>query len=118
MSGILGSGQFGTVNRGTWETSNGPLAVAIKILNPERAGIDNNKIKFLREAAIMGQFCHPNVVNLHGIVTEGGTVEMTKLLTHTQLIVFITHIQMMMVLELLEKGDLKHYLASKIPNPK
>lgn len=75
MSSILGSGQFGTVNQGVWETANGPVPVAIKMLNPEKAGIDKNKVKFLREVAIMGQFCHPNIVTLHGIVTEGGTVE-------------------------------------------
>ncbi|KAL5500300.1 hypothetical protein EMCRGX_G011839 [Ephydatia muelleri] len=98
MSNILGSGQFGTVNRGVWETANGSVPVAIKVLNPEKAGVDKNKIKFLREVAIMGQFCHPNVVTLHGIVTEGGT--------------------MMMVLELLEKGDLQRCLASRTPDPK
>ena len=98
MSSILGSGQFGTVNQGVWETANGPVPVAIKMLNPEKAGIDKNKVKFLSEVAIMGQFCHPNIVTLHGIVTEGGT--------------------MMMVLELLEKGDLRCCLLSRIPDPK
>ena len=30
-----------------------------------------DKIKFLQEAAIMGQFFHPNIVKLYGVVTEG-----------------------------------------------
>lgn len=99
MSSVLGSGQFGTVNQGIWETAKGPIPVAVKILNPNKKdSVDNKKfkIKFLREVAIMGQFCHPNVVALHGIVIEGET--------------------MMMVLELLEKGDLKQCLASTSPD--
>ena len=42
--------------------------VAVKTLNK---GVDEgDKVKFLQEAAIMGQFKHPNVVKLHGVVTE------------------------------------------------
>ena len=32
------------------------------------------KVKFLQEAAIMGQFHHPNVLKLHGVVTMGEPV--------------------------------------------
>ena len=35
---------------------------------------EEDKIKFLQEAAIMGQFLHPNVVKLHGVVTVGEPV--------------------------------------------
>ena len=35
---------------------------------------DAEKIRFLQEAVIMGQFVHPNIVQLHGIVTHGGPV--------------------------------------------
>ena len=31
-------------------------------------------MRFLQEAAIMGQFCHPNVVRLYGVVTVGDPV--------------------------------------------
>ena len=117
VSSCLGRGQFGIVNKGTWKTTNGPVAVAIKILNPEMAGVDNNKIKFLREVAIMGQFCHPNVVTLHGITTQGETVELT-ISSSSMHIQLRTHMQIMMVLELLEKGDLKCHLSSRIPDPK
>ena len=42
--------------------------VAVKTLNK---GVDEgDKVKFLQEAAIMGQFKHPNVVKLYGVVTE------------------------------------------------
>ena len=35
---------------------------------------ENDKVKFLQEAAIMGQFLHPNVVKLFGVVTVGEPV--------------------------------------------
>ncbi len=46
--------------------------VAVKTLNE---GMDEgDKVKFLQEAAIMGQFLHPNVVKLYGVVTVGEPV--------------------------------------------
>ena len=68
----LGSGQFGTVEKGVWQSHLVSQEVAIKTLNPETAG--NDRVKFLQEAAIMGQFSHPNVVKLHGIVSDGEPV--------------------------------------------
>ena len=47
-------------------------------------------MKFLREAAIMGQFLHDNIVKLHGVVTEEEN--------------------MMIVLEYMPKGDLSEIL--------
>ncbi len=48
------------------------MDVAVKTLQP---GIsEEDKVKFLQEAAIMGQFLHPNVVKLHGVVTVGEPV--------------------------------------------
>ena len=71
---MLGSGQFGTVHKGEWLATEGgeKIEVAVKTLK-EGAG-EEDKIKFLQEAAIMGQFSHPNVVKLHGIVTKGEPV--------------------------------------------
>ena len=69
----LGSGQFGTVNRGKWLTAvRGPVDVAIKTLQPSAK--DTDRVKFLQEAAINGQFRHPNIVQLHGVVTVGDPV--------------------------------------------
>ena len=67
----LGSGQFGNVHRGEWQRDDrhSPRLVAIKTLKSNATMMD--KVKFLQEAAIMGQFHHPNVVELHGVVTEG-----------------------------------------------
>ena len=48
------------------------IEVAVKTLK-EGAG-EEDKVKFLQEAAIMGQFSHPNVVKLYGAVTEGEPV--------------------------------------------
>ena len=37
------------------------------MLQPQ--ALEEEKVKFLQEAAIMGQFLHPNIVKLHGVVT-------------------------------------------------
>ena len=43
------------------------MDVAVKMLHP--TATETDRIKFLQEAAIMGQFHHPNIVMLHGVVT-------------------------------------------------
>ena len=68
----LGSGQFGTVNEGVWHSIRGPIDVAVKM--PTDKATEKEKIKLLQEAAIMGQFAHPNVVQLKGVVTVGQPV--------------------------------------------
>ena len=50
----------------------GAMDVAVKQLQSKAS--EEEKVKFLQEAAINGQFRHPNVVKLMGVVTEGGTV--------------------------------------------
>ena len=73
---MLGSGAFGTVYRGVWLHKEGEESeqlveeeVAVKTMEG-RAG-EEDRIKFLQEAAIMGQFNHPNIIQLLGISTEG-----------------------------------------------
>ena len=68
----LGSGEFGTVCKGVWHTDQADLDVAVKMLNCKASEVDT--VRFLQEAAIMGQFRHPNVVRLHGVVTVGEPV--------------------------------------------
>ena len=46
--------------------------MAVKQLQPGAS--DEEKVKFLQEAAINGQFRHPNVVQLMGVVTVGEPV--------------------------------------------
>ena len=87
----LGSGEFGVVSLGLWSngsTESDPIQVAVKTLNSQCSELD--RVKFLREAAIMGQFKHKNVVRLHGVVLEKEN--------------------MMIVLEYMSKGDLRDFL--------
>ena len=72
ITGFLGSGQFGTVNRGVWQSPTGAVDIAVKRLKPGAS--DEEKVKFLQEGAINGQFRHPNVVQLMGVVTVGEPV--------------------------------------------
>ena len=87
----IGSGEFGTVHHGLWasDTATDPIEVAVKTLNSECS--ESDKVKFLREAAIMGQFEDDNIVKLHGVVTEVPNA--------------------MIVLELMPKGDLREFLV-------
>ena len=68
----LGSGQFGKVMKGVWLLTGGSKEVAVKIL--KEGSSDEDKVMFLQEAAINGQFWHPNVVRLMGVVTVGEPV--------------------------------------------
>ena len=77
-TGHLGSGHFGNVDKGMWHSPGGLVEVAIKTLRVEAS--EKEKVKFLQEAAIMGQFHHPNIVKLHGVVTMGNPVRTYPLL--------------------------------------
>ena len=69
---FLGSGQFGTVMKGVWLLPGGSKDVAVKML--KEGSPEEDTVKFLQEAAIHGQFWHPNVVKLMGVVTVGEPV--------------------------------------------
>ena len=53
----------------------GAMDVAVKQL--QSGASEEDKVKFLQEAAINGQFRHPNVVKLIGVVTVGEPVSET-----------------------------------------
>ena len=72
MTDHLGSGHFGYVSKGLWQTPSGSKPVAIKMLKVD--SLDTDRVKFLQEAAVNGQFRHPNVVKLLGVVTIGEPV--------------------------------------------
>ena len=57
-----------------WHTDQGDLDVAVKMLN--KKATERDAVRFLQEAAIMGQFKHPNIVRLHGVVTVGHPVSL------------------------------------------
>jgi serine/threonine protein kinase len=72
---LLGAGQFGQVNRGTWQNPDGgEMEVAVKTL--KKGVTEEDKVRFLQEAAISGQFQHRNVVRLQGVVTVGEPVSL------------------------------------------
>ena len=75
----LGSGQFGTVHKGVWSYPKGAKEVAVKTLKKNATQTD--RVKFLQEAAIMGQFRHPSVILLYGVVTRGKTVSLVVAMT-------------------------------------
>ena len=66
---IPGGGEFGDVCKGKLRLPHkADLTVAIKTL---KAGAsDKNRLDFLTEASIMGQFDDPNVIYLEGVVTK------------------------------------------------
>ena len=69
LSTKIGSGQFGNVCKGQWKKPNGDtIDVAVKML--QDGASEQEKIKFLQEAAIMSQFTHANVIKLHGVVSD------------------------------------------------
>ena len=63
------------MSKGHWEQPDSLTHVAVKMLMPQSS--DDDKVRFLQEAAIMGQFSHPNVVQLYGVVTVGEPVSMS-----------------------------------------
>ena len=75
----LGSGQFGEVCRAQWTVGRHTLELAVKTLKSGASEVD--KVKFLQEAAIMGQFNHSKVIKMYGIVTLGEPVSVLSLIT-------------------------------------
>ena len=74
--------------KASWVSLNTHLTVAIKIL--KSGATQEEKKHFLMEALVMGQFSHPNVVQLCGVVSRANPV--------------------MLIMEYLENGSLDRYL--------
>uniref|UniRef100_A0A8D8YG78 receptor protein-tyrosine kinase n=1 Tax=Cacopsylla melanoneura TaxID=428564 RepID=A0A8D8YG78_9HEMI len=75
IEAIIGGGEFGDVCRGKLKLppdSRSDIDVAIKTLKP--GSPDKARNDFLSEASIMGQFEHPNVIFLQGVVTKSNPV--------------------------------------------
>lgn len=93
IEAIIGGGEFGDVCRGKLKlpaTCGQEIDVAIKTLKPGSA--DRARRDFLAEASIMGQFEHPNVIFLQGVVTKCNPV--------------------MIVTEFMENGSLDTFLRA------
>nr|XP_006001862.1 PREDICTED: ephrin type-A receptor 6-like [Latimeria chalumnae] len=86
---VIGAGEFGEVCSGRLKTpGKREIPVAIKTL--KGGYVDRQRRDFLREASIMGQFDHPNIVRLEGVVTKSRPV--------------------MIVVEYMENGSLDSFL--------
>ena len=72
MQGQIGVGAFSTVSKGTCTINDVECEVAVKSLIQNSTQQD--KIKMLQEAAILGQFKHPNIVKLFGVIKKGNSV--------------------------------------------
>uniref|UniRef100_A0A674DJL6 Ephrin type-A receptor 7 n=1 Tax=Salmo trutta TaxID=8032 RepID=A0A674DJL6_SALTR len=86
---VIGAGEFGEVCSGRMKLpGKRDTSVAIKTLKVGYS--EKQRRDFLCEASIMGQFDHPNVVHLEGVVTRGKPV--------------------MIVIEYMENGSLDAFL--------
>ncbi|XP_067050795.1 ephrin type-B receptor 1-B-like isoform X2 [Acropora muricata] len=91
LNGLIGQGEFADVYKGSIQIPKGNLIVAVKVLRP--GSNEKNQKDFLSEASIMGQFNHPNVIRLVGVVTQS--------------------CPMMILTEFLESGSLDHFLKTR-----
>ena len=62
------------VSHGVWQNNEQAVQVAIKTLHSEVS--EDAKKTLLKEAAIIGQFAHANIVKLYGVVTSGEPVSL------------------------------------------
>ncbi|KAK9391934.1 ephrin type-A receptor 2 [Crotalus adamanteus] len=65
---VIGAGEFGEVYKGILKTGKKEIPVAIKTL--KSGYTEKQRIDFLSEASIMGQFCHHNIIHLEGVVSK------------------------------------------------
>jgi ephrin-B len=87
----MGEGEFGIVYKGQWKLPNEKsLPVAVKTLKSTAS--NDERIKLLQEAVIMGQFRHPHILKLHGVVSLSEPVSI--------------------ILEYMSKGDLRNHLIA------
>ncbi|XP_005953536.1 ephrin type-B receptor 2 isoform X2 [Haplochromis burtoni] len=89
---VIGAGEFGEVCSGNLrQPGKREILVAIKTL---KAGYtERQRRDFLSEASIMGQFDHPNIIHLEGVVTKSSPV--------------------MIITEFMENGSLDSFLRVK-----
>lgn len=91
----LGKGSFGLVYRGLFNhPTNGDLPCAIKTVNEKSSY--RQRIEFLHEASAMKDFKTEHVIKLIGVVSQGQPA--------------------LVLMELMENGDLKNFLRSLRPD--
>ena len=86
---FLLSGEFGNVCKGRMLVSyQRDVVIAIKTL--KSGASEKNRLEFLTEASIMGQFGHTNVISLVGVVTRTQpTMIITEFMTNGSLDAFL-----------------------------
>ncbi|XP_067826035.1 tyrosine-protein kinase ABL1 isoform X3 [Heptranchias perlo] len=84
MKHKLGGGQYGEVYEGVWKKYN--LTVAVKTLKEDTMEVE----EFLKEAAVMKEIKHPNLVQLLGVCTrEPPFYIITEFMTHGNLLDYL-----------------------------
>ena len=70
-----------------WSISGSTKEVAVKTLKPGSS--ENDRVRFLQEAAIMGQFNHQHVMRLYGVVTVGDPVSIIIIIVEKYYIIAV-----------------------------
>ncbi|KAF5922058.1 hypothetical protein HPG69_010509 [Diceros bicornis minor] len=89
---VIGAGEFGEVYRGTLKVS-GKKEVPVAIKTLKAGYTEKQRVDFLSEASIMGQFSHHNIIRLEGVVSK--------------------YKPMMIITEYMENGALDKFLREK-----
>ena len=99
---MFASGQFGVVYRGTYKTEKGDIPVAVKQL--KESANNDALITFMREAASMAQFSHPNVLRLLGVITTRQPWMIVTELLKTELREFLIKLRDSPSIEHMQRG--------------
>ncbi|XP_036034376.1 ephrin type-A receptor 2 isoform X1 [Onychomys torridus] len=67
---VIGAGEFGEVYKGTLKTSSGKKEIPVAIKTLKAGYTEKQRVDFLSEASIMGQFSHHNIIRLEGVVSK------------------------------------------------
>uniref|UniRef100_A0A8C2MJ48 Ephrin type-A receptor 2 n=1 Tax=Cricetulus griseus TaxID=10029 RepID=A0A8C2MJ48_CRIGR len=90
---VIGAGEFGEVYKGTLKTSSGKKEIPVAIKTLKAGYTEKQRVDFLSEASIMGQFSHHNIIRLEGVVSK--------------------YKPMMIITEYMENGALDKFLREK-----
>ncbi|XP_062960711.1 ephrin type-A receptor 2 isoform X2 [Cynocephalus volans] len=90
---VIGAGEFGEVYKGTLKASSGKKEVPVAIKTLKAGYTEKQRVDFLSEASIMGQFSHHNIIRLEGVVSK--------------------YKPMMIITEYMENGALDKFLREK-----
>jgi hypothetical protein len=84
----LGDGSFGVVKRGEWDTQNGSIPVAVKVLKADTLSPHVFE-DFFKEVQSMHMLDHPNLIRLFGVVLSQPMMMVTELAENGSLLDFL-----------------------------